>query len=133
MRFSRARTSSQAPLLPGTSSSLIFALTRCTLCLDGLAPRYQRPPLGKWRGNNLKLVKDLIRRVLLCSLDFLVERPELRDFAFDPVERVLADRGKYVAAIITIIRAYRAAGSPKVCGSLGSYQKWSEMVTNRAK
>src|SRR4051794_28254817 len=40
----------QAPLLPGTSSSLIFALTRCTLCLDGLAPRYQRPPLGKWRG-----------------------------------------------------------------------------------
>src|SRR3954469_6600228 len=50
MRFSRARTSSQAPLLPGTSSSLIFALTRCTLCLDGLAPRYQRPPLGRWRG-----------------------------------------------------------------------------------
>lgn len=79
-------------------------------------------------GNNLKLVKDSIRRTLLCSLDSLVERPELRDFAFDPVERVLADRGKYVAAIITIIRAYRAAGSPKVCGSLGSYQKWSEMV-----
>jgi len=37
-RFSRARTSSQAPLLPGTSSSPTLALTRCTLFLDGLAP-----------------------------------------------------------------------------------------------
>lgn len=37
-------------LLPGTSSSPTFSLTRCTLFLDGLAPRYQRPPLGRWRG-----------------------------------------------------------------------------------
>jgi hypothetical protein len=35
--FSRSRTSGHEPLLPGTSSSLIFALIRCTLFLDGLA------------------------------------------------------------------------------------------------
>jgi len=36
-------------LFPGVSSSLTFVLIRRTLFLDGLAPRYQRPPLGKWR------------------------------------------------------------------------------------
>ncbi len=52
----------------------------------------------------------------------------MRTFGFDPVSRVLADRGAYVAAALTVIRAYRVAGSPTVCGPLGSYEDWSEMV-----
>ncbi|MCJ2080730.1 hypothetical protein [Methylobacterium sp. J-090] len=79
-------------------------------------------------GNNLTLLGDMTRRAILCTLDARVERPELREFAFDPVARVLEDRGRYVAAIITIIRAYRSCGSPNVCGPIGSYEEWSSMV-----
>ena len=79
-------------------------------------------------GNGLILVGDMTRRTVLCTLDTQAERPELRDFDFDPIERVQADRGRYVAAVLTIIRAYRAAGSPKVCGPVGSYEDWTEAV-----
>ena len=64
---------------------------------------------------------------MVCSLDAEMDRPELRDFSFDPID-VLADRGAYVAAALTVIRAYQVAGSPTVCGPLGSYEDWSEMV-----
>jgi len=79
-------------------------------------------------GNNLVLVGDMTRRTVLCTLDAGVERPELREFDFDPIDRVLADRGAYVAAVLTIIRAYRAAGAPKVCSPIGSYGMWSDTV-----
>ncbi|MCC0808855.1 hypothetical protein FPV16_22070 [Methylobacterium sp. W2] len=79
-------------------------------------------------GNNLVLSGDMTRRALVCSLDAVMDRPELRDFTFDPIARVLNDRGNYVAAALTVIRAYRVAGSPTVCGAIGSYEDWSDMV-----
>ena len=41
--FSVSRTSGHGSWLPGTSRLPIFVLNRCTLFLDGLALRYQRP------------------------------------------------------------------------------------------
>lgn len=79
-------------------------------------------------GNNLVLVGDMTRRAVLCTLDAGVERPELRAFDFLPVERVLADRGAYVAAALTIARAYQAAGCPNVVGTIGSYGAWSTVA-----
>ncbi|GJE53210.1 hypothetical protein GOFOIKOB_6286 [Methylobacterium tardum] len=79
-------------------------------------------------GNNLVLTGDMTRRAVICSLDAEMDRPELRDFSFNPIERVMADRGAFVAAALTVIRAYQVAGSPTVCGSLGSYEDWSAMV-----
>lgn len=79
-------------------------------------------------GNNLVLMGDMTRRALVCSLDAEVDRPELRDFTFDPIGKVLSERGHYVAAALTVIRAYQVAGSPSVCGAIGSYDDWSEMV-----
>ena len=79
-------------------------------------------------GNNLVLTGDMTRRAVICSLDAEIDRPELRDFSFNPIDRVMADRGAYVAAALTVIRAYQVAGSPTVCGSLGSYEDWSAMV-----
>jgi hypothetical protein len=52
----------------------------------------------------------MTRRVVLCTLDAKKERPELRNFKRDPVAEVLADRGAYVAAVLTVVRAYIAAG-----------------------
>jgi hypothetical protein len=79
-------------------------------------------------GNNLVLVGDMVRRTLLCSLDAGVERPELRSFKHEPIDRVLRNRAAYIAAALTIPMAYRAAGSPAVCPALGSYGDWSQTV-----
>ena len=79
-------------------------------------------------GNNVSFKADMLRRGLTCYLDAQTGRPELREFRRDPLGEVLADRKGHVAAALTIVRAYLAAGSPAVCGSLGSYGTWSRMV-----
>jgi putative DNA primase/helicase len=79
-------------------------------------------------GNNLTIVGDLCRRVITSSLDPLVERPELREFAHDPVADVLANRGAYVAAVLTICRAFVVAGRPGKAPHLGSFEEWSDLV-----
>jgi hypothetical protein len=79
-------------------------------------------------GNNIQLVGDMTRRVLLCSLDPDVERPELRVFHSNPFDAVLADRGKYVAAALLIVRAYIVAGCPRTLPPLASFEDWSRMV-----
>ena len=92
-------------------------------------------PECEWRGtllatgNNVRVVGDLVRRALTCNLDAGVERPEQREFEFDPIARVYADRGTYIAAAITIARAYRAYGrldppTPPLAG----YTTWSTTV-----
>ena len=79
-------------------------------------------------GNNIVLVGDVVRRVLLCSLDSELERPELRQFKGNPLETVLADRGRYVAAALTVVRAYLAAGCPDALPPLASFEDWSRLV-----
>lgn len=79
-------------------------------------------------GNNLLLRGDMTRRALLCTLDAEMERPELRQFVFDPIARVMADRGAYVAAGLTICRAYIVAGRPGRLPPLGSYTDWSDLI-----
>jgi putative DNA primase/helicase len=79
-------------------------------------------------GNNLTLVGDMTRRTVLCTLDAELERPETRVFDFSPVDRVLQDRGAYIAAALTIIRAYRTAGFPDARPPLASYKEWSLTV-----
>jgi hypothetical protein len=79
-------------------------------------------------GNNVRLVGDMTRRAVLCTLDAKRERPELREFQRNPFDEVLADRGRYVAAALTILRAYIAAGRPAVASALPSFEGWSNTV-----
>jgi len=79
-------------------------------------------------GNNLVVMGDMTRRVILGKLDAEVERPEERRFDFDPVKRILADRGQYIAAALTIVRGYLAAGQPDKRPALASYGAWSDLV-----
>jgi hypothetical protein len=79
-------------------------------------------------GNNVTFKGDMVRRGLMCNLEALVERPELREFKKDPLDHAASHRGTYVAAVLTIVRAYRKAGAPRVCGPFGSYAAWSQMV-----
>jgi hypothetical protein len=79
-------------------------------------------------GNNIVIVGDLCRRVIRAQLDPKLEQPELRIFTGDPVATVLANRGAYVAAALTICRAYLAAGRPNPARRLASFEGWCDTV-----
>jgi len=104
------------------------ALVRVRILGKSEAPEFECKAAIFATGNNLVLVGDMVRRAVVCTLDAGVERPELREFKFDPIDRVLQNRGAYVAACLTIALAYKAAGAPKACPPLGSYGEWSDMV-----
>jgi len=126
----------------------IVSLDNCTADLNGtLLNQFTERPVVKIRilgrsemppceshtavfatGNNIGFTADMVRRGLVCNLEALDERPELREFGSDALEIAAADRGAYVAAGLTIVRAYLAAGAPRVCGPLGSYSIWTRMV-----
>jgi len=79
-------------------------------------------------GNNFRVVGDIVRRVILCSMDANLERPEQRQFQGDPVATVLANRGIYIAAVLTIVRSYTTAGCPDLLPPLASFQDWSRLI-----
>lgn len=79
-------------------------------------------------GNNLRFKGDLVRRGLVARLDAKTERPEQRQFDSVPVAETLSRRHELVAAALTILRAYQAAGCPARLPPLGSFEGWSRMV-----
>lgn len=79
-------------------------------------------------GVNLTVVEDLRRRTLLCSLDAKEERPELRTFTNDPVAMLKAERGKYVIAALTVIKAFMTAGSPRQAPPVNGYRQYCAMI-----
>ena len=80
-------------------------------------------------GNNLVLTGDTHRRILLARLDAQIETPFKREFDFDPLTEVCNDRQALVVAALTIVRAYIAAGRPKVGkGRIASFELWDDLV-----
>ena len=80
-------------------------------------------------GNNLRMTSDTCRRVLTARIDAQSETPYARDFSFDPAQMVQADRLAYVVAALTIVRAYIAAGRPKMAsGRTASFEQWDDLV-----
>ncbi len=64
-------------------------------------------------GNNVGPVNDLLRRVNTINLDPRCATPATIAYKGNPRETVRANRGVYVAAVLTIIQAWRRAGSPR--------------------
>jgi hypothetical protein len=79
-------------------------------------------------GNNITIVGDLCRRTLNARLDSRLEDPQLRQFEKKPIQAILDDRGTYIAACLTICRAYIVAGRPGVLPRLASFEGWSDTV-----
>jgi len=79
-------------------------------------------------GNSLVIAGDMTRRALVCNLDAGVERPELREFNFNPVEMAKRGRAGYLVDALTILRAFHVAGSPGQAKPLGSFETWSDRV-----
>lgn len=79
-------------------------------------------------GNNVGPVRDMTRRVLTIRLHHKTATPALENYVGRPAEVVLASRGKFVVAALTIIAAWKADGSPRTdVPSIASYGVWSDM------
>ncbi len=79
-------------------------------------------------GNNITIAGDLCRRTITSRLDAELESPQLRQFKYNPIKSILDDRGKYIAACLTICRAYIVADRPGVLPRLASFEAWSDTV-----
>lgn len=79
-------------------------------------------------GNNVGPIRDLLRRVLTIHIDPRCATPATMSYKGNPVERVRKHRARYVAAVLTIILAWRNAGSPKAdVDSIATFNgAWSE-------
>ena len=64
-------------------------------------------------GNNVGPVRDLLRRVLTIHLDPRCAVPATIRYNSDPLKKMRQNRGVYVSAAMTIIQAWRKAGSPR--------------------
>jgi hypothetical protein len=81
-------------------------------------------------GNNLAVIGDLKRRVLMVRLDAHTERPEQRSFDRDHLDGIKARRGEIITDALTIVGAYLVAGEPKIAGlyGYGGFEGWDRMV-----
>lgn len=79
-------------------------------------------------GNNIDAIRDMARRVVSIRLHHRVESPALKAYSGRPAAEVAAKREEYVAAALTIVRAWQAAGSPKAeLQSIASFEKWGDL------
>lgn len=80
-------------------------------------------------GNNVGPIQDMTRRCISIRLDPGCETPATRSFTRpDLVRDVLRERGRYVSAALTIVRAWIVADRPKtICKSLAGYGDWSDL------
>jgi hypothetical protein len=79
-------------------------------------------------GNNVGPVRDLLRRVCTVNLDPGCAVPATITYKGKPVETIRAQRGLYVSAVLTIIQAWKAAGSPRSnVSSIATYNgEWAD-------
>lgn len=117
------------------NSAIEAALTSVTWKdrLLGLSRVVELPltPLWVATGNNVVLIGDMPRRVVQIRLKSPLENPEERTGFQHPQLLTWAtqERGRLLAAALTLLRGYCAAGRPdQHLTSWGSYEGWSDLV-----
>lgn len=101
----------------------------------GKTEKVSLPLLTVWygTGNNVTFKGDTARRCLHIRLDSDLEKPETREGFKHPdlLAWVHDNRPRLVTAALTMLRAYCAAGRPRVgLKPWGSFEGWSTLVRN---
>ena len=90
------------------------------------------PQRATWMatGNNIQIGGDLPRRVYWIRMDANTAKPWTRGgFTHDLDTWVPAHRGELIAALLTLARAWYAAGKPEAgVPRLGNFQSWANTV-----
>jgi putative DNA primase/helicase len=83
-------------------------------------------------GNNISIADDLGRRTLLCNLDAKIEKPWQRAFKQSPLAEIENDRGRFIAAALTIPLAFftarRALPIPPLSTVANGFEQWNYFV-----
>ena len=81
-------------------------------------------------GNNPQFSNEMARRLVRIRLDARTDQPWLRDgFRHENLLGwVRENRGRLVAACLTLGRAWIAAGSPRHVRTIGSFEEWSHVL-----
>ena len=81
-------------------------------------------------GNNVTLDDDMPRRIIPIRLDPGVERPEERSGFKHPdlLAWIKANRPALVAACLSLVEAWKAAGRPRGTARLGSFESWAATI-----
>ena len=82
-------------------------------------------------GNNLAPVGDIVRRLIMIRIDPRLEASQVwqREFSLEPLGYVIRNRHRMVAAALTLLSGYVAAGMPRmVKGRLASFEAWDDLV-----
>lgn len=116
------------------SSPVLAALLTTSTWSDRLLGKSAKITLANDRmwvatGNNIVIDGDLARRVLRCVINPNMDNPEQRLFDFNPVTWMKVNRGSYLSALGTLIRAWVVVGMPMAdaTGS-DSYAHWQQVV-----
>jgi hypothetical protein len=115
---------------PIAGDKLCSAITQATVSLRilGQSLNVELPSrtMFLFTGNNVRVHADMCRRVLRCRIGGDHERPDKRQFDFDPVKEVEAQRTELVVAALAVLRAYVAAGRPRRdLPPIGSFEDWN--------
>jgi len=98
----------------------------------GASSQVRLPNRTEWivTANNVTLSNELARRSISIRLDAQMERPfERQVFRHENILSYASqNRGALIAAVLTIVQAWLAAGRPKPKRSLGSYEAWSHVI-----
>lgn len=91
------------------------------------------PNVTTWvaTGNNITPVADTVRRVLMCRIEVLTDRPAERTGFKHPMllEYAQAHRSELLGDALTILRAYHVAGRPSQrVAPWNSFPAWSALV-----
>lgn len=119
---------------PYKSDSMCIALTQGSFMSRILgrsesATLTTRSTLWLFTGNNIHFAGDMSTRALRSRLNAKCEQPEDRDFDVDLKTWIPAHRLELVAAGLTLLRAYIAAGQPRQPFTrLGRFEAWSDLV-----
>ena len=80
-------------------------------------------------GNNFVPKGDLWRRLLTCRLDAKTDAPERRAFPFEPLDYCRRHRQQLVAAGLTLLCGFVAAGKPAATRDrLASFEAWDKLI-----
>lgn len=81
-------------------------------------------------GNNPEFSNEMARRLVRIRLDANVEQPWQRSSFRHPdlMVWIQANRGRIVAACLTLCQAWIAAGKPRGSKTIGSYENWAQVL-----
>ena len=78
--------------------------------------------------NNASIDADIQTRLVRVRIDPRCERPQAREFDFEPVSRAMTERLAIARAVLVLIRAHQDAGAPATLPGGTRFEEWAALT-----